>query len=132
MTHKLNCNAQSCFEIFVGEYLKLREPDISMRPFFHSHSSKGSSVPSFNDVQGIDRFKKVARLGTSLLISHAITSISATMRGKCASDDFSKWIYRFKDANPDSANSAIARIFSISESTLGGIVKRRIGWSDRQ
>ena len=69
----------------------------------------------------VDRFKTFARLGTSLLISDAIISISATMRGKRTSDDLAKSIYRFKDANPDYANSAIARIFSIffsiSEST---------------
>ena len=75
----------------------------------------------------IDRFKKFARLGTSLSISDAITSISATMRDKRTSDDLAKSIYRFKNANPDYANSAIARIFSISESTLRGILKRRIG-----
>ena len=39
---------------------------------------------------------------------------------------------KVKDANPDYANSAIAQIFSISESTLRGILKRRIGRSDRQ
>ena len=44
------------------------------------------------------------------------------MRGKHTSDDLAKSIYRFKDANP-----ATARIFSISESTLRGILKRRIG-----
>ena len=49
------------------------------------------------------------------------------MRGKRTFDDLAKSIYRFKDANPDYANSAIARIFSISESTLRGILKRRIG-----
>ena len=49
------------------------------------------------------------------------------MRGKRPSDDLAKSIYRFKDANPDYANSAIAQIFSISESTLRGILKRRIG-----
>ena len=65
--------------------------------------------------------------GTSLLISDAIISISATMRGKRTSDDLAKSIYRFKDANPDYANSGITRIFSISESTLRGILKRRIG-----
>ena len=65
-----------------------------------------------------DRFEKFARVGTSLLISDAIISISATMRGKRTSDDL---------ANPDYANSAFARIFSISESTLRGIPKRRIG-----
>ena len=43
----------------------------------------------------IDRFKKFARLGTSLLISDAITSISATMRGKHTSDDLAKSTYRF-------------------------------------
>ena len=75
----------------------------------------------------IHRLKKFARLGTSLLISDAIISISATMRGKRTSDDLAKSKYRFKDANPDYANSAIARIFSISESTLRGILKRRIG-----
>ena len=74
----------------------------------------------------IDRFKKFARLGTSLLNSDAIISISATMRGKRTSDDLAKSIYRFEDANPDYANSAIARTFSISESTLGGILKLRI------
>ena len=76
--------------------------------------------------KSIDHFKKFARLGTSLFISDAIISISATMRGKRTSDDLAKSIYRFKDANPDYANSAIARIFSISESTLRGILKRRI------
>ena len=75
----------------------------------------------------IDRFKTFARLGTSLLISDAITSISANVRGKRTSDDLAKSIYRFKDANSDYANSAIARSFFISESTLGGILKRRIG-----
>ena len=75
----------------------------------------------------IDRFKNFARLGTILLISDAIISISATMRGKRTSDDLEKLIYRFKDANPEYANSAIARIFSISESTHIGILKRRIG-----
>ena len=74
----------------------------------------------------IDRFKKHARLGTSLLISGGIISIPATMRGKRTSDDLAKSIYRFKDANPDYASSAIALIFSISESTLRGILKRRI------
>ena len=54
-------------------------------------------------------------------------SISATMRGKRISDDPAKSIYRFKDANPEYANSVIARIFSISESTLRGILKQRIG-----
>ena len=54
------------------------------------------------------------------------------MRGKHASDDLAKSIYCFKDANMDYANSAIARIFSISESTLRGILKRRIRRSDRQ
>ena len=49
------------------------------------------------------------------------------MRGKHTSDDLAKSIYRFNDANPDYANSAIARIFSISESTLRGILKRRLG-----
>ena len=75
----------------------------------------------------IDRFKKFARLSTSLLISDAMISISATMRGKRTSDDLAKLIYHFKDANPDYANSSIARNFSISESTLRGILKRRIG-----
>ena len=56
-----------------------------------------------------------------------LSSISAAMRGKRTSDDLVKSIYRFKDANPDYANSAIARIFSISESTLRGMMKRRIG-----
>ena len=74
----------------------------------------------------IDRFKMFARLGTSLLNSDAIRSISATMRGKGTSDDLVKSIYHFKDANPDYANSAIAQIFSISESTLRGILKGRI------
>ena len=49
------------------------------------------------------------------------------MRGKRTSDDLAKSIHRFKDANPDYANSAIARIFSIFESILRGILKRRIG-----
>ena len=49
------------------------------------------------------------------------------MRGKRTSDDLAKSIYRFIDANPDYANSTIARIFSIFESTLGGILKLRIG-----
>ena len=75
----------------------------------------------------INRFKKFARLGTSLLINDAIISISATMRGKHTSEYLAKSIYRFKDANPDYANSAISQIFSISESTLRGILKRRIG-----
>ena len=54
------------------------------------------------------------------------------MRGKCTSDDLAKPIYRFKDANPDYANSAIARIFGISETTFRGILKRRIERSDRE
>ena len=54
-------------------------------------------------------------------------SISATMRGKRTSDDLAKSIYRFKDANPDYANSAIAQNFSISETTFRGILKQRIG-----
>ena len=62
----------------------------------------------------IEHFKKFARLGTSLLISDAITSISATMRGKRTSDDVAKSIYCFRDANPDYANSAIARIFLVN------------------
>ena len=86
-----------------------------------------SSLTFIIALQYIDRFKKFARLGTSLLISDAITSISATMQGKHTSDDFAKSIYRFKDANAEYANSAIARIFSISESKLRGILKRRIG-----
>ena len=49
------------------------------------------------------------------------------MRCKRTSDDLAKSIYRFKDTNPDYANSIIARIFSISESTLREILKRRIG-----
>ena len=77
--------------------------------------------------KSIDGFKKFARLGTSLLISDAFISISATMRGKRTPDDLAKLIYRFKDANPNYANSAIARIFSISKSTLRGILKRCIG-----
>ena len=44
----------------------------------------------------IDRFKKFARLGTSLLISDAIILISATIRGKRTSDDLAKSIYRFQ------------------------------------
>ena len=48
------------------------------------------------------------------------------MRGKRTSNDLAKSIYRLKDANPDYANSAITRIFSISESTLRGILKRPI------
>ena len=48
------------------------------------------------------------------------------MRGKRTSDDLAKSIYRFKETNSDYANSATARIFSISESTLRGILKRRI------
>ena len=86
----------------------------------------------------IDRFKKFARLGTSLLASDAIGSISTTTLGKRASDALAKLIYHFKDANPYYANSdyaqdyAIARIFSISESTLRGILMRGIRLSDRQ
>ena len=80
----------------------------------------------------IDRFKKFARLGTSLLASDAIASISATMRGKRASDALAKLIYHFKDANPYYTNSAIARIFSISESTLRGILKLCIRRSGKQ
>ena len=49
------------------------------------------------------------------------------MRDKRTSNDLAKSVYRFKDANSDYANSTIARIFSISESTLRGILKRRIG-----
>ena len=80
----------------------------------------------------INRFKKFARLGTSLLASDAIASISATTWGKRASDALAKLIYHFKDANPYYANSAIARIFSIYESTLRGILKRGIRRSGRQ
>ena len=80
----------------------------------------------------IDRFKKFARLGTSLLANDAIASISATMWGKRASDALAKLIYHFKDANPYYTNSTIARIFSISEPTLRGILKRGIKRSDRQ
>ena len=47
-------------------------------------------------------------------------------------DALAKLIYHFKDANPYYTNSAIARIFSISESTLRGILKRGIRRSDRQ
>ena len=55
------------------------------------------------------------------------------MRGKHAADDLTKSIYRFKDADPDYANSAIAQIFTISESTLeesrsdvwGGLTDRK-------
>ena len=74
----------------------------------------------------------MARLGTSLLAIDAIASISATTRGKRASDALAKLIYHFKDTNPLYENSAIARIFSISESTLRGILKRGIRRSDRQ
>ena len=49
------------------------------------------------------------------------------MRSKRTFDDLAKSIYRFKNVNPDYANSAITRIFSISESTLRGILERRIG-----
>ena len=43
-------------------------------------------------------FQKVREtLGTSLLISDAITSNSAIMRDKRTSDDLAKSIYRFKD-----------------------------------
>ena len=49
------------------------------------------------------------------------------MPGKRTSDDLAKSIYRFKDASSVYANPAIARTFSISESTLRGILKRRIG-----
>ena len=49
------------------------------------------------------------------------------MRGKRLSDNLAKMIYRFKDANPDYANSVIARIFPISESTLRGVLKRCVG-----
>ena len=80
----------------------------------------------------VDRFKSFARLGRSLFIADDITSISATMRGKRASDDLAKSTYPFKDENPENANSTIARILSISESTLKKILKRRIGRSDRQ
>ena len=82
--------------------------------------------------RSIHRFKKFARLGTSLLASDAIASISATTRGKRASDALAKLIYHFKDANPYYANSGIARIFPISESTLRGTLKRGIRRSDRQ
>ena len=80
----------------------------------------------------IDRFKKFAKLRTSLLVSDAIASISTTTRDKRASGALAKLIYRFKDANPYYANSAIARIFSISESTRSGILKQGIRWPDRQ
>ena len=80
----------------------------------------------------IDHFKTFARLGTSLLISDATISISATMQGKRISDDLGKLVYRFKDANPDYANSAIARIYLISKSTLRGFPKRRIGQKKSQ
>ena len=49
------------------------------------------------------------------------------MRGKRTSDDLAKLIYRFKNANPVYANSTIARIFSISESTFRGFLKGRVG-----
>ena len=81
-------------------------------------------------VPTIDRFKMFARLGTSLLISDVITSISATMRGKRLYDDLAKSINRSKNANTDYATLAIARSFSISESAIRGILKRRIGRSD--
>ena len=84
-----------------------------------------------------DRFKKVVRLSTSLLITDAVNLISmrlisATMQGKRTSGDFAKSIYRFKDANPDYANSAIVWIFSIPESTLRGTLKRGFERSNRQ
>ena len=52
-----------------------------MKHLDRSNANKASTIVS------IDRFKKFARLGTSLLISDAIISISATMRGKRTSDD---------------------------------------------
>ena len=76
--------------------------------------------------KSIDRFKKFARQGTSFLISDAIIPISAPCEANAHLTTLQNG-YRFKDANPDYANSAIARIFSISESTLRGILKRRIG-----
>ena len=94
--------------------------------------SLSNVLPNLICMLAIDRFKKFARLGTSLLISDAVITISATMRGKSASDDLAKSIYRFEDAKMDYANSAIARILSLSESTLRGILKRRIRLSDRQ
>ena len=115
-------SAFSCYETFCRQIFDiLTAQNFFVRPLFLLHL-----------VGTIDRFKKFARLGTSLSISDAIIWISATMRGKRTSDDLAKSIYRCKDANPDYANSAIARIFSISESTLTRILKRRIGRSDRQ
>ena len=111
--------------IFVNKTLKNVHFLCQLSPHYVINSSKRKD-PNLQR-KSIDRFKKFARLGTSLLISDAIISISATMRGKRTSDDLAKSIYRFKDANPDYANSAIARIFSISESTHRGILKRRIG-----
>ena len=79
----------------------------------------------------IDRFKKFAILGTSLLISDAIASISVTMRGKRASNDLANSIYRLKDANPLlcklSNCSDFLHFSDFLESTLRGILKRRIG-----
>ena len=95
--------------------------------FVKTYATYRTQSFEYEKVESIDRFEKFARLGTSLLISDAIISISATMRGKRTSDDLEKSMYRFEDANRDYANSAIARIFSISESTLRGILKRRIG-----
>ena len=52
------------------------------------------------------------------------------MRGKRLYDDLAKSINRSKNANTDYATLAIARSFSISESPIRGILKRRIGRSD--
>ena len=60
----------------------------------------------------IDRFKKFARLGTSLLISDAITS---KREANAHMTTLQNRYTLFKDENPDYANSAIAPIFSISE-----------------
>ena len=81
----------------------------------------------------MDRFKKFARLCSSFLISDAIISIFATMRGKRTSHDLVKSTYRFKEANPDLQTQELlgfSRFTSkhLEESNL----KRRIGRSGRQ
>ena len=79
-------------------------------PVLHLHTQYNTTIDR--------RFKKFARLRTSLSISYAIISISATIRGKRTSDDLAKLIYRFKNANTDYATLAIDRSFSISESAI--------------
>ena len=78
----------------------------NLTTFFEA--KKFSHIKKVNEMNGKYRsFQNVRETGTSLLISDAIISISATVRGKRTSDDLAKLIYGFKDANPDYANSTI-------------------------